>query len=82
MRRDSFVFYRSFYGALKAIDNNEDKIKFVTAMCEYAIEGNEVELDGMMKAMFLLVKPQIDANNKKYEDGKKGGRPPKDTETY
>lgn len=26
---------------------------------------------------FTLIKPQLSANNKRYEDGKKGGRPKK-----
>ena len=82
MKRDSFVFYRSFYDALKELNSPEDRNNFLTAICEYAIEGNEIELTGIPKALFILVKPQLDANNRKYENGKRGGRPPKETETY
>lgn len=82
MSRESFVFYSSFYNAIKALPSKEEKVKLFEAICEYAIENNEVELDGTTAAMFMLVKPQIDANNRRYENGKKGGRPSKkETET-
>lgn len=74
--RDSAIFYRSFYDAVKDLpaDVQADVYK---AMCEYAYYQNEIELTGTAKAIFTLIKPQFDANFKKYENGKKGGRPPK-----
>lgn len=72
--KDSFIFYRSFYDSLKEIPDDE-QIKVYKAISEYALNNNELELTGVAKAIFLLIKPQIDANNRKYENGKKGGAP-------
>lgn len=75
---DSFVFYKSFYDAA-AVLQPEDRLAFYDALAEYAICGEDPEpATPVAKAMFLMAKPQIDANEKRREDGKKGGRPPKE----
>lgn len=74
MMRDSFVFYRSFYNAIKKLSPEDFKDCFV-AIADYALDGKEVETDGIERTVFELIKPQIDANNKRYENGSKGGRP-------
>lgn len=79
MERDSFVFYKSFYDAIKELDD-QDKLIIYTAIFEYTFYGNEIELTGICKGIFALIKPQIDANNKRYSNGKKGGRPKKEEE--
>lgn len=72
--RDSAIFYRSFYDAIK--DLSEDiQADVLRALFEYAFYYKELELTGTAKAIFILIKPQLDANIKKYENGKKGGRP-------
>ena len=77
MSRDSFVFYRSFFDAIKALPDGQRESLFLT-ICDYALNGNEPSgLDGVQTAMFALIKPILDANNKRYEDGCKGGRPSK-----
>ena len=90
--RDAFIFYRSFVDAGKCIEDEADRLMFFEAIINYALDGVEPELNGIISGMFSLIKPNIDANNKKYENGKKGGRPPKnfvkpteilhDVETY
>jgi hypothetical protein len=79
--RDSFIIYRSFYEAICDIDNDSQAQVF-KAICEYCLNFQEPELQGIAKTIFKLIKPQLDANNKKYENGKlgaehgkKGGRP-------
>ena len=71
--RDSFIFYRSFFEASKPL-NNEMKAEFFEAILEFAFNQNETEMQPMVKAMFSLVKPQLEANQKRYENGLKGGR--------
>lgn len=71
--RDSIIFYRSFYEAVKEL-SAEDQAMVYTAIFEYSLNFNESALSGLPKAIFTLIKPQLDANNKKYENGKKGGR--------
>lgn len=79
MERDSFIFYRSFYEAIKEIPDEEQLIVY-RAITEYALNGTEINIQGISKAIFTLVKPQIDANTKRYENGKKGGRKPKENQ--
>lgn len=69
MARDSFIFYRSFYEAIKEIPESE-QLAVYKAISIYALEQEEIELTGIAKAIFSLVKPQLDANYKKYENGK------------
>ena len=68
--RDSVLFYRSFYDALKNIPPDE-RLKVYDAIMEYGMYDRDPDLDGVSLAIFLLAKPQIDANNKRYEKAKK-----------
>ena len=81
MNRDSFVFYKSFYEAIKNIPE-EEQLKLYNAICEYSLFDIIPNLpDGIAKAMFILMKPNIDNANARYkasvENGKRGGRPRK-----
>lgn len=85
--RDSFVFYESFYLAISELSATQQG-KIFQAICRYALYEEEPELKGASAAVFRLVKPQIDANNRRYENGKKGaehgvkgGRPKNPKET-
>ena len=79
--RDSFVFYRSFYEAIKGLPSDVQG-EIYTAVMEYSLNGKETEnLKPMARSMFILMKPLIDANTKKFENGCKGGRPKKQDET-
>lgn len=72
--RDSFVFYRSFYEAIKDLDIETQWIIF-KSIVEYGLDGVLPEIDGVAKAVFLMAKPQLDANYRRYANGKKGGAP-------
>lgn len=73
-KRNSFIFYRSFFESIEKL-KNKDKLTLYSHLCKYAL-GEEVgNLDGVPAAIFDLIKPQIDANTKRYEGGLKGGRP-------
>lgn len=78
--RDGIVFYRSFYEAVKDLPP-EDFKKSVEAIMEYGLNGTEIEASGVAKAIFIMAKPQIDKNNKRYENGSKGGRKPSSNQT-
>lgn len=69
IERDSFIFYRSFFEAIKKIENAKDKANAYDAICELALNGNEIELSGIADIIFPLIKPQIVANNKRYLNG-------------
>ncbi len=72
--RDGFVFYRSFFESFSDL-SKKDKLILFDAICNYALNDIDPELTGTPAAMFKLLKPQVDANNRRYENGKKGGRP-------
>lgn len=72
--RKSAVFYKSFYDAIRELDR-EAQLDTWTAIFEYAFYSNEIQTAGATKLAFRLIKPQLDANIAKYENGKKGGRP-------
>lgn len=82
--RDSFIFYRSFYESIKELPL-EDQGAIYSAICEYSLNKKEPDFSGIKQAIFTLIKPQIDANHIRYENGKiggkhgvKGGRPKKE----
>lgn len=76
--KESFVFYASFYEALQDLKDKE-RLKMYDAICELALNNKETKMAGLAKTIFTLIKPQILANQKRYENGKKGGRPKKET---
>ena len=78
--RDSLVFYRSFYEAIKDLPQ-EERIKAYDYIFNYAFEDIEPDSISAASAIFKMAKPQIDANNKRYENGCKGGRPKKEKQT-
>ena len=80
MKRDSFIFYRSFMECLACFDD-QTRLTVYDAITEYALNGSEPELKGGALGIFKLIKPQIDANNRRFENGHKGGRPKSQTET-
>lgn len=74
--RDSFIFYRSFFESFDGL-SKKDKLILFDAICNYALNDVEPELTGVPLSMFKLLKPQLDANIRRYENGCKGGRPKK-----
>ncbi len=74
VNRKSFVFYDSFYKAMSYL-NDKEKIQYIEAICNYSLFDITIDMDIKIEAMFALIKPQIDANIKKRENGRKGGRP-------
>ncbi len=79
MERDSMIIYRSFYEAIKDLDK-DTKIQMYDAIFSYGLDFKQPpKLKGVAKVVWTLIKPQLDANLKKFNDGKKGGRPKKTT---
>ncbi len=66
--RDSFIFYRSFFEATKTL-TTEQAADLYYAICSYALDRKELELEPVQKALFSLIKPQLDANHKRWENG-------------
>lgn len=65
-KRESWVFYRSFYDAGKCL-TEEQRGKYYTLIFEYMFDFSRWESDDpIVNAMFLLIAPQVEANIKKY----------------
>jgi hypothetical protein len=86
MAKDSFVFYKSFHTALSELPD-DIRLKLYDMITSYALLGIELDSSGVEKAVFTLIKPLVDANHQKYENGckgaefgKLGGRPKKPQE--
>ncbi|MBR2526569.1 hypothetical protein IKE67_08915 [bacterium] len=94
--KDSFIFYRSFFEAIKDLDDKK-RLKMFDSIAKLALENEETDdLNGVCKQLFILIKPQILANEQKreqylkdVENGKKGavfgslgGRPKKNKEDF
>lgn len=78
--RDSMVFYRSFYEAVKDLPS-EDFKKAVCALMEYGLNEVVPEGTGIEKTIYIMAKPQIDKNYQRYANGKSGGRKPNCNQT-
>lgn len=76
--RQSFLLYRSFAEVMAELPDAEAG-KLYKAIAAYALDGEEPELSGYLAGYFRLIKPQLDANNARYKNGLKGGRPKKET---
>jgi len=79
MEKDSFIFYRSFAEAIDDLPDQE-QLALYRAIKEYSLNETEIELEGQAKTLWKLIKPQLSANNKRYKDGAKGGRPLKNNQ--
>lgn len=71
--RDSFVFYRSFFEAIEEADDVA-QLQLYRAIALYALNHEEPQLSGLAKALWIAIRPQIDANFKRYINGRKGGK--------
>ena len=78
--RESFVFYRSFLGAIQEMEQ-ADQLAMFWAICNYALTGEEPALQSaIQRAVFAVIRPSIDTNIAKRDGGKRGGRPRTRTE--
>ena len=72
--KHGFVFYRSW---LEAIEELPDALMFelLKAIVYYGLNQEEpAEITPLARSYWKLIKPIIEANNKRYENGKKAKR--------
>jgi len=73
-QRDTFIFYRSFKESMNEL-SDADKLIMYEAISDYSLDMKEPELTGFPKALFSIIRPIIDANWQRYNNGCKGGAP-------
>lgn len=74
--RDGFIFYESFRSAMKGLPD-QTQLLLYNALADYALYDIEPDFsdDGIALGFFTLMRPQIDANNRRRDAGLRGGRP-------
>lgn len=78
--KDSIVFYKSWLKGAQLISKPAERLSFYEAVFAYAFRGEEIARSGSMAEMaFIMIKPQLDANLSRARNGKRGGRPKKET---
>lgn len=75
--KDSFIVYRSFHLAISELPD-KDRLAIYDAIFEFGLNHKEIELKQLPKAMWHLIKPQLEANHRKYLNGKLGGKATKE----
>ncbi|MFA5130510.1 MAG: DUF6291 domain-containing protein [Patescibacteria group bacterium] len=73
MPRESMVMYRSFYDSFSELPPDQYK-HLMMSIASYSLDGIEPELTGMERALFILIRPQLDANETRYQNSLKGGK--------
>lgn len=66
--RDSCIFYRSFFESINELPD-ANKLEIYNAIFSYSLNFNEPVLTGLSKSIFTLIKPQLDANIKRFNNG-------------
>lgn len=79
---DGFVFFSSYYEAVRPIPDQE-RLTVLDAILDYVFLGQEPDLPPILIGYFALIRPVLDKSIKRrtasVANGKRGGRPPKDT---
>ena len=66
-KKDSFILYEEYYEPIKMLSTT-DKGLLLTALYEYHMTGNVIELPQMAKVIFQFIKQRIDFNKEKYAE--------------
>lgn len=78
MAREKITFHTSWLTAVKALPK-EMQGEALLALLDYATEGSCDIDNGLISAIVIMAKSQIDADNTRYENGCKGGAPRKNS---
>ena len=62
---ETVTIYRTWTEIAASLPTDDARGKFYHALCEYSLYGKEPELEGELKAYFMLMRPSIDKSNKR-----------------
>lgn len=74
------VIYRSFYDAIKELPE-KNQLEILKQIFEFGLDGIEFELTGLSKTIWILIKPNLEANRTKWESGCKAKQKQKRSKT-
>lgn len=64
---NNFIFYENWLESIKDLQNEEQENKLLRMVVEYGVTGEEyAQADPVTKALFGMIKPQIDNAKMKY----------------
>ena len=66
--RNTAVFHKYIYDAIKELPT-DNQLELYNGIFEYMFNFVEPKYEGINKTVFTLIKPQLDANIKKYQNG-------------
>ena len=74
MQRESMVFYRTWLESIENVNDEKTQAAILIKVLRYGLYGETPNLTASEEKMIIpIILPQIDANNKKYMNGCKGG---------
>ena len=79
--KESFTYYKSFAEGLKEVDDHTYR-RLSDAIVNYALYDEEPDLNGLEMTVFQAWKANVDASNRRKENGRSGGRPKEKTIGY
>lgn len=72
--KDSFVWYRSFKKCASALPI-EDRCALYEGIMDFGLDHTEPEFSNpFLRMVWAVIQPQLEANWKRYKNGKKGGK--------
>ena len=78
--RELMTFYRSYWEAVKRLRKSADRLSALEAILAYALDGEELDRTDAADAIFVLVKPLLDAAARKSKGGKTTSRAEEDND--
>ena len=94
MARQQITFYHSFWDAIQKLRKKDDRLSILEAVIAYGLDGEVRPMTDAAEGLFVLIKPTLDASNRKSEgrrnqernntdeepdNEKNEARPPQDT---
>lgn len=70
LNRKRFSFPKSYYEALRLLPKSQ-RLEVYEAVCAFALYGEQPQLKGRSAAAFTLIKPEIEAEIRRSEEGRR-----------
>ncbi len=67
MARQQITFYHSFWDAIQKLRKKDDRLSILEAVIAYGLDGEVRPMTDAAEGLFVLIKPTLDASNRKSE---------------